>query len=87
MTIPSDALLSSRDFKNFEDRAIEIGPARIAIKKSITTTIASDSIYLPQSVLGDSIYLPQSVLGDSIYLPQSVLSAANKTMSSLVPSS
>ena len=51
MTNPSDDLFSSRDLTNREDNAMDSGPAKRAIKKSATTTIASDSTYLPQSVL------------------------------------
>jgi len=61
----TDDLLSSRDLTNCEDRPIDRGPASSAIKKSMATKKASDSTYLPQSVL----------------------MAANKTMSSRVPSS
>ena len=65
MTIASEALVSSRDLTNCEESPIDKGPASVAIKKRIMTTIASDSTYLPQSVL----------------------IAANKTISSRVPSS
>ena len=65
MTIAIEALVSSRDLNNCEDIAIDRGPASIAIKNRIMTMIASDSTYLPQSVL----------------------IAANKTISSRVPSS
>jgi len=61
----SEALASSLDLTNCEESPIDKGPASIAIKNRIITTIARDSIYLPQSVL----------------------IAANKTISSRVPSS
>ena len=65
MTIVREAFVSSRDLTNCEDRAIDRGPASRAIKKSTATNKASDSTYLPQSVL----------------------IAANRTISSRVPSS
>lgn len=65
ITIVKEALVSSRDLTNCEDRAIDRGPASRAIKKSTATNKARDSIYLPQSVL----------------------IAANRTISSRVPSS
>ncbi len=61
----NEALVFSRDLTNCEESAIDNGPASSAIKKRIAAKTASDSTYLPQSVL----------------------IAANRTMSSRVPSS